>query len=161
LTLFDPKVKELALKVQYGTEATKAMVPSSFGGQWEPATFRPPLIWYAGLFYESQWYADRGYYQLEEVPGINRIAIPNDDDNWEFRQAAMFNKKDWVWEASDITAGQEYRAVYVLLFDAPGSLTSWEFIKLSTIIKVSKGKVVRIPSGNIKIIPDTVLEKKF
>lgn len=156
MTLYDPKVREYALRVQYGTEATKSSVPSSIGGQWEPASFRPPSTWHVGLFYQDQWYADRGYYQLTEVPELERLAVPNDDANWEFRDGAMFNKISWTWKPYTTTSTAEYRVVYAVLFGSPTSLTAWEFIELRSMIKLTKGSTVSIGSGNIRIIPDSV-----
>ncbi len=156
--LYDRVVRELALKVQYGTTATKISVPSSVGGGWEPATFRPPATWYAGMFYENQWFAGEGYYMLSEVPNQKRLAIPNDDANWEFRDGAMYNKKDWVWERLVAAPDAEFRVVYVVLFDTVGGFTSWEIIKLAAMIKTSNGKVVTMGAGNVRIVPDAVIK---
>jgi hypothetical protein len=156
MTLYDTKVREYALKVQYGTAATKAVVPSAIGGSWEPATFRPPSTWYAGMFYEDQFFADQGYYQLSEVPGSERTAVPNDDDNWEYRDGAMYNKKTWTWKSLATTSNDEYRVTYLILFDSMSAFTPWEIIKLTSLIKVSKGDIVSVGSGNIKVVPDAV-----
>ena len=148
MTLYDDEVREYALKVQYGTMATKMMVPSAFSGKWEKATFCAPEIWYAGLFYENKWMegGQSTYYTLDEVPGSIRFQFKNEDANWEFRDRGVFNKIDWGWEMLRIQQGVEYRISHVLLFDSPSSLTAWEIIKLSATIKVTDGTVVEIPA---------------
>ena len=157
MTLSDAKVREWALRAQYGTEAANMLVPSSISGEFTPATFRPPSMWYAGLFHESQWYADRGYYQLEEVPGAPRLPVPNDDANWAFRDGYMYNLRDWRWPILENVDGGPYRVVYVVLFGEPSGFTAWEFIKLNSTITVSKNSYVGLNKDNIKVIPDKII----